>query len=533
MPWRKIILTNNVKIQKIENQAVKRIEPFIIQAENLKPKLIKDVIAPYHFVEVVADAEAMHGWRTKPIGPAAEIVIHNYGKGDQFILDFGDHQVGYVKMDIRPIGSPPDAPLHLKLTFGEMPVEMAEPFESYDGWISSSWLQEESIYVDVLPGRIELPRRYSFRYIKFEVVDTSLKYRVAFDNIQCHTVTSGNKELVKPLNHSDPILNQIDKVSIKTLQDCMQDVFEDGPKRDRRLWLGDLRLQALANYETFQNNDLVKRCLYLFAGVPNNKGEVAANLFIKPSLIPDDTYLFDYSLLFVTTLHDYYFKVKDHETLVELWPIAYRQIEIALERLDERNILKDSDDWWSFIDWHEKLNKQGPSQAVLIYTIKRAIKLAEILSSDKLSFLEKRLQDIVEATFIHLWRKDKGFFVSGSENQISWATQIWMVLAEVLDPGENNQLMHRLLLEQPEIGLTTPYMYHYLVEALILVGEKDKAVNQLKAYWGEMLKDGADTFWELYDPNNKEFSPYGSQLINSYCHAWSCTPTYLIRYYNL
>ena len=27
----------------------------------------------------------------------------------------------------------------------------------------------------------------------------------------------------------------------------MQDVFEDGPKRDRRLWLGDLRLEALAN----------------------------------------------------------------------------------------------------------------------------------------------------------------------------------------------------------------------------------------------------------------------------------------------
>ena len=26
----------------------------------------------------------------------------------------------------------------------------------------------------------------------------------------------------------------------------MQDVFEDGPKRDRRLWLGDLRLPIVA-----------------------------------------------------------------------------------------------------------------------------------------------------------------------------------------------------------------------------------------------------------------------------------------------
>ena len=42
----------------------------------------------------------------------------------------------------------------------------------------------------------------------------------------------------------------LDRVSQRTLRDCMQTVFEDGPKRDRRLWLGDLRLQALANYAT-------------------------------------------------------------------------------------------------------------------------------------------------------------------------------------------------------------------------------------------------------------------------------------------
>lgn len=67
-------------------------------------------------------------------------------------------------------------------------------------------------------------------------------------------------------------------------------------KRDRRLWLGDLRLQALANYATVTNNDLVKRCLYLFAGTPDDKGRIAANLFIKPAVIADDTYFTDYSL---------------------------------------------------------------------------------------------------------------------------------------------------------------------------------------------------------------------------------------------
>ena len=31
--------------------------------------------------------------------------------------------------------------------------------------------------------------------------------------------------------------------------------------------MGDLRLQALANYETYQMNDMVKGCLYLFAAL--------------------------------------------------------------------------------------------------------------------------------------------------------------------------------------------------------------------------------------------------------------------------
>lgn len=91
---------------------------------------------------------------------------------------------------------------------------------------------------------------------------------------------------------------------MKTLADCTQDVFEDGPKRDRRLWLGDLRLQALANYATFDQTDLVKRCLYLFAAMTTEEGKISANVFVKPENVPDDTFLFEYSLFFISTLYD-------------------------------------------------------------------------------------------------------------------------------------------------------------------------------------------------------------------------------------
>ncbi|MBM7572991.1 sugar hydrolase [Aquibacillus albus] len=521
-----------MSFQKNQTHEVKRNKSFEEKAESLKPTLFRHVIEPTNLIDVVENKEKIHNWEAKPLKPANELSEEVLGKGDRVILDFGDHQVGYLQLHIVPVGSPPDAPLHMRLTFGEMPVEMAESFSSYDGWISSSWLQEETIHVDVLPNQLSLPRRYSFRYLKIEVLDTSPKYKVSFKKATVEAVTSADVCKVGSFSHDDPELVEIDRVSIKTLQDCMQDVFEDGPKRDRRLWLGDLRLQALANYSTFKNNDLVKRNLYQFAAVPNQDGQVSANLFNEPFLIPDDTFLYDYSLFFTTTLYDYFQATKDYETLEELWPTAYRQVEIGLKRLDNHGILKDDESWWSFIDWHQDLNKQAPSQAILIYTLRRAISLADTLGKkEEQEKMEKHLKLVLEATIIHLWQEDLGFFVSGENAQVSWATQVWMVLAEVLQPEKNQELLTRLLENKPNIEMNTPYMHHHLVEALLMVDMKKEALDWMKMYWGGMLKEGADTFWELYNPKDKEFSPYGNHLINSYCHAWSCTPTYLLREY--
>src|SRR5699024_7925937 len=234
------------------------------------------------------------------------------------------------------------------------------------------------------------------------------------------------------LNHGDTEIEKIDGTAVKTLENCMHDVFEDGPKRDRRLWLGDLRLQALVNYETFQNNNLVKRCLYLFAAVPDDRGRIAANLFVQPALIPDDTYLFDYSLFFTTTLHDYFIESNDWETLNDLWPIAYQQVEIALERLDTFNVVKDDNSWLSFIDWNDDLNKQTSSQAILIYALKKVLNIAKILhEQEKSMYLQRRIEDVTQAALNHLWDETSGFFVSGSNRQLSWASQIWMVIAGV------------------------------------------------------------------------------------------------------
>ena len=65
--------------------------------------------------------------------------------------------------------------------------------------------------------------------------------------------------------------------------------------------------------------------------------------------------------------------------------------------------------------------------------------------------------------------------------------------------------------------------------ALLRSGLREEAVTHLKEYWGGMLDAGADTFWECWDGKDPDRSPYGGSVVNSYCHAWSCTPAYIIE----
>ena len=381
---------------------------------------------------------------------------------------------------------------------------------------------------------MKLPRRYAFRYMEIEAIDTSLKWQMVVEDVYCTSVSSVRMEDVKPVESDDEIIRKLDRVSLRTLHNCMQSVFEDGPKRDRRLWLGDLRLQALANYETFHNMDLVKRCLYLFAGQTKDNGQVSACLFTEPKFIVDDTFLLDYSMFFGATLLDYYEASGDKDTLQDLSECAYRQIEIAGEQFDEKNLMKNGEGFWGFIDWTEGLNKQTAMQGVYIYCAKKVQKIAEILGdTEKAEELKKEAEEKTAAVRKYLLDEKTGLFVSGEEKQINYASQVWLILAGAVSIEEGRAMLDKLDELKPEKAMVSPYMNHHYVEALLMCGKKDQALDYMKYYWGGMINHGADTFWELYNPENPAESPYGSSIVNSYCHAWSCTPTYLLRKYFL
>ncbi|MBE3123776.1 MAG: glycoside hydrolase, partial [Planctomycetes bacterium] len=108
-------------------------------------------------------------------------------------------------------------------------------------------------------------------------------------------------------------------------------------------------------------------------------------------------------------------------------------------------------------------------------------------------------------------------------------SQAWMILAGVMSPEEGRAAWTALACDPEAVRPAGAYLYHHVVEAMLACGMRDEARALVVDYWGGMVDRGADTFWEVYDPADARFSPYGNHKINSYCHAWSCTPAYFIR----
>lgn len=499
------------------------------QAEALMPRLVETEQLPVSLVRAVAAPDSPLRFRMEREAAAGDLAKREFRRGDSVIVDFEGHRTGFLSFHLATEGRDPDAPVRLRLTFGEVPTDVAEPFYPYKGELSEAWLPDEVINVDFLPQSVRMPRRYAFRYVKIEVVDTSPEFRIRIEKLRAHAVTSA-RHMPEPLKGVTPLAQRIDQVALATLRDCMQTTFEDGPRRDQRLWVGDLRLQALTNYLTFRQNDVVRRCLYLFAALPRADGLVAACVFEKPAPRYGGLHIVDYAALFNVTLNDYVEATGDIDTARDLWPVARRQLEIIGKDIDADGKYVDPGNMWIFIDWSQPLHKHAAIQGVLIHAARATLALAKRLGHAKeAADLEAKIPKMIAAARRDYWDPGRRLFVSGPDRQVSWASQAWMAIAGVSSKSEGAAALRAAIADPDAVRPVTPYLYHYVVEGLLAAELRKDARAMLEDYWGAMVELGADTFWEVFDPAKPLSSPYGDIHINSFCHAWSCTPSYFLR----
>ncbi len=459
-----------------------------------------------------------------------EISRQILSSGDETVIDLGNHYVGYFSFKLNSADEYIDAPVRLRIQFCEISNELEYDFSAYNGGLCESWLQEEIINID-FPGEYEMQRRYAARYIKIKVVAT--RQKIVLSDFEFNSVSSADVKQLKELTGCEEALKKIDSVAVNTLKNCMQRVFEDGPKRDRRLWIGDLRLEALTNYYTFNNLSLVLRCLYLFAAADTNDKEfIPGYIYENPSYVSGSWFLEDYALLFVASVCDYYNHTEDNETFEDLYPVVKQQMDAMHMTLDADGIVTIAEGCDAFIDWCEGLEKITSLHGVYMYVLGNLVDvLNKINHKDKNVYL-KRYEAARKSAENMLYNKEKQAFLNAKDNyQYSVHSAVWMVLGGVVTGKNAEELLLSVLNSADSLKPFTPYMHHYVVEAMIKLGMMKEAAAYIKKYWGGMVNLGADTFYEVYVPEDLDFSPYGDKKLNSMCHAWSCTPAYYIRKY--
>lgn len=506
------------------------------KAERFRPAVRETLCRPVCLVKAVRDASAFQGWRMEKCGEAHELATTPFSRIKEVVVDFGRHMTGHFSFYPKTFSSVQDAPIRLKFTFGEVPAELNAPFDPYPGCLSRAWLQDEIVTVPYVDMTITIPRRLAFRYVKIELLGTPAPFEFVFSDLSCKATSSAQPFVAKLAEKTPKIIQNINRIGLETLRECMQGVYEDGPKRDQRLWIGDLYLESLANLFSFKQHDLTRRCLYLLASLAMDDGRLHANVFEHPRPHPQTgTFCMDYSLLYNVALLEYLKATGDMATAADLWPVAYRQIENGLSYLDADFVFdanKKGENLWLFFDWCEKLDKRVAMQGVMILALEASLELAQAIGkssiAEELAECSAKMKVAARARF---YDAAKQCFSAEPNGQVSHLSQAWMILAGVATKDEGARAMQAAFADADAVYPRAPYAYHYVIEALIACGLHEEARTRLEQYWGGMVERGADTFWEVYDPGNELASPYGFHPMNSYCHAWSCTPVYFINKY--
>ena len=488
-------------------------ESFAKKANEIKINLLHKKQAPIYTVEIKADENAYQKLKVERTGDfSLPLTMH---RGERILLDFGDHYVGYLHFAINHvIGSKiTDSPVKFKFSFGEFPLEIAAKAEEYRGSLGSGWIQREEKQAVFTPFAARLDRRYSFRYLLIERVDAA-NFPIVITDLYVDAVSSVDTERAARIDVKDQTLRRIYDISLKTLGECEQEVFEDGPKRDRRLWIGDLRLQALTDYKTFGNYDLIKKCIYLFAAYRTDRGLVAPYVFPDSYPYVDQWHFADYSLFIISCIYDYYVNTHDKDLPRELYSTALLQAEIFAKGENVGN---------PFVDWCANLDKSVAKTGVYLYTL-RQLRVLSLLLSESTEWIDREIAK-AEEELMAFYSEEKGLFVTAS-GQISYHSQVWAVLSGAVDADTCAKVLENIKKSDTVFTMRTPYMMHYYIEALLQIGKKDEAISFIRNYWGRIIECGYDCCPEIFNPENEFESPYNAPEINSACHAWSCTPAY-------
>jgi hypothetical protein len=251
----------------------------------------------------------------------------------------------------------------------------------------------------------------------------------------------------------------------------------------------------------------------------------------------------DYTFYWFKSIGDYYDYTGDIAFIRELWPRMVTLMDYVLGRTNADGMAEAQADDWIFMDWTDfPMHKRGTlcfEQILFCKALETMQRCADLLDvSSDYGRRADRLRQKIQATF---WSDGHQAYLHAIEDgqmnsQITKFPNMFAILYGLADEQQQKQIMHSVMTNPDIDPITTPYMRFYELETLCRAGLHEQVLHEIRSYWGGMLREGATTFWEKYNPHEtgtQHLSMYGRPYGKSLCHAWGASPLYLLGRYFL
>lgn len=329
----------------------------------------------------------------------------------------------------------------------------------------------------------------------------------------------------------DAEVNRIYEVAKYTFELNTREFFIDGIKRDRWIWSGDAYQSYLMNYYLYFDNETVKRTTYALRGKDPITGHINT--------------IMDYTFYWFLGIYDYYLYTGDRSFITRIYDRMKSLMDYVLSRRNKNGLMEWLPGDWIFIDWAAGLSKKGEvsfEQLLLARSLEIMALCADIVGDKEGSAGYNQLSvDMRKKLFELYWNEQKQALVHSRINgvqtdNVTRYANMFSIFFDYFNQQQKQAVKTSVLLNDKVQKITTPYMRFYELEALCALGEQDYVLREMKDYWGGMLKLGATSFWEEYNPAKKgteHYTMYGREFGKSLCHAWGASPLYLLGKYYL
>lgn len=321
----------------------------------------------------------------------------------------------------------------------------------------------------------------------------------------------------------DEELNRIFSVASHTFMLCSGAFFLDGIKRDKWIWGGDAYQSLFVNRYLTADEEIEKRTLIALRG--NDPVTTHVNTIL------------DYSLLWILSVGASYESHGDRAFVESMLPKMESMMALCMAQREEHGFVIGRKRDWVFVDWAD-FDRDGPlcaEQMLLAACYELMAKLLEGEAGEKYRAARAALLTEIERCY---WDEERQAYVdsfTSGKRHVTRHANIFAILFGIADPERQKTLAASVLFNDAIPAITTPYFRFFELEALCRLGYLQEVMDAIKAYWGGMLRLGAVTFWEEYDPAKpleQQYEMYGDPFGKSLCHAWAASPIYLLaRYY--